>query len=649
MAMRTASPFWLSIVFGFGLLLILLGERLSTIPSMRVVLTGIGVTCVLLVTASRAWTASGTTGTRRGIERVLLGCHLATVVAIFLYTMTTGWGPESLQSPHTRGALTVLWAVVLVASIVPVLMIEIALGAALRTGFDLHGEEKAEANVDFLRARDSMWSGLSVAFAMALLMVTCQVSKERNIQHDVSYFKTSMAGESTQNIVRASVEPIRVHMFFQNTQEASVYIRAYFETLAAATGKLEITMHDRMADAELAQKYKVTKDGVIVLARGTDSKEKFFSVEIPEKELKDAEVLRKSPTLRTLDGKVNKELLKLMRDKRKAYVMTGHGELNDPDSIPTELKGRVPERRTTKFKAGLLDRNYDVKDLGLIDLAKDVPEDATIVILLAPTLPLQEAEWAALDRYLTRGGRLMIALDPKADPNLGPLEGRFGLKLNPGDLTDDQAFLPQRGGAADRRFAITTQFSAHASTTALSRTVDKGLVLIDAAALEDVPFTDAKNPPKKTVTLRSMESAWLDYNNNYAFDAATEKKQKWNVGVALEGPKLPDGKDGYRALVFSDADLFADAMAMNQMRQPVVFLVSGPLLKDSVDWLGGEEVFGGDIVTEEDKPIEHTKNEESAWFILTVVGVPFIVLGLGLGGSLAARRRRATKKTEVTP
>ena len=40
----------------------------------------------------------------------------------------------------------------------------------------------------------------------------------------------------------------------------------------------------------------------------------------------------------------------------------------------------MPERRTTVFKKRLGDLNYEVKDLGLIDLAKDVPDDATIVV-----------------------------------------------------------------------------------------------------------------------------------------------------------------------------------------------------------------------------------------------------------------------------
>jgi hypothetical protein len=348
--------------------------------------------------------------------------------------------------------------------------------------------------------------------------------------------------------------------------------------------------------------------------------------------------------------------MKLVREKRKAYVMTGHGELNDPDSVPPELKGRVPERRTTVFKKRLGDLNYEVKDLGLIDLAKDVPEDATIVFMLAPTLPLQPAEWAALSRYLDKGGRLMIAMDPKAEPSMGELEGKLGLKFNPGAVTDDQAYLPQRGTPADRRFAITTQFSAHASTTALSRSVDKGLIMIESGALEDAPFTVKGEQPKKTITIRTMESSFLDFNDNFSFDSASEKRQRWNVAAAVEGPRLKaaDGKDkdGFRALVFADADLFADVGVANAMGRVAVVLVSGPLLDDSVKWLGGEEVFAGDVVSEDDKPIKHTKSQDAVWFTLTIVGAPLLVLTLGLVGTWARRRRtvrRGGSATEVKP
>lgn len=656
MNMRTASPWWASLVFGIGLFFILLGERLfGHLPGLRVAMTAIGVIMLVAITGLRGFTAMRTSGARRAVERTLLLCQLGVLVSLVLYALTTKWG-MGLFSMTEKGAakfstvLTVLWGIGMVCSLIPMFMIEMSLGIAKRTGFDL--KTAGDEGVEYFRVREIGWSGLSIALATAFLMVTCNVAKERNVQRDVSYFKTSSPGDSTKRIVAASSDTIKVLLFFPTTNEVKEQVKDYFEALASASGRLQIEEHDRLVDAELAGKYKVTKDGVIVLVRGSGDKEKSQTIEVDT----DIEKARKGASkLRNFDREVNTVLMKLVREKRKAYVMSGHGEITDPDSIPPDLKGRVPERRTSVFKKRLGDLNYEVKDLGLIDLAKDVPEDATIVIMLAPTVPLLPAEWAALTRYLDKGGRLLVAMDPKADPSLGELEGKLGLKFNPAAVTDDQAFLPQRGTPADRRFAITTQFSAHASTTALSRSVDKGLVLIESGALEDAPITAKGEQPKKTITIRTMESSFLDTNDNFSFDAATEKRQRWNVGAAVEGPMITgaDGKkkDGYRVLVFADADLFADALVANAMGRAAVVLVSGPLLDDSVKWLGGEEVFAGEVVSEDDKPIKHTKSQDAVWFTLTIVGAPLLVLTLGLVGTWARRRRSVRRHlaTEVKP
>src|SRR5690606_39850769 len=143
------------------------------------------------------------------------------------------------------------------------------------------------------------------------------------------------------------------------------------------------------------------------------------------------------------------------------------------------------------------------------------------------------------------------------------------------------------------------------------------------------PITAKGEQPKKTITLRSMETSCVDLDNNFSFDAATEKRQRWNIGAAIEGPRMKgaDGKmkDGYRVLAFADADLFADALVSSMGRVAAV-IVSGPLLDDSVKWLGGEEVFAGEVVSEDDKPIKHTKSEDAVWFTLMIVGAPLLVL-----------------------
>jgi len=109
---------------------------------------------------------------------------------------------------------------------------------------------------------------------------------------------------------------------------------------------------------------------------------------------------------------------------------------------------------------------------------------------------------------------------------------------------------------------------------------------------------------------------------NFTFDKDSEKRQKWNIAAAVEGPKQkgPDGKDkdGWRVLVFADTDLFADALVQSMGRVAVI-MVSGPLLDDSVRWLGGEEQFVGETVSEDDKAIEFLRTRPERRQFLGVV------------------------------
>src|SRR5262249_13104417 len=155
---------------------------------------------ILGVTAVRAWTMSSSTGARRGVERTLLLCHLGTVLALVLYVLTTDWGLAKLNltdtaATHFHGAVTVLYLAVLTASAVPLLIAELSLGTALRTAFDVQRTGDEDAGVEYLRVRELGWSGLSLGFALSFLMVTCQVADQRNVQRDVSYFKTSSPGD----------------------------------------------------------------------------------------------------------------------------------------------------------------------------------------------------------------------------------------------------------------------------------------------------------------------------------------------------------------------------------------------------------------------------------------------------------------------
>jgi len=649
-----------------GLALIFLGQRtFHHLDSASLVLTIVGLVFVVTSAVVRGASVVRSKGDARKAERLLLFCHGGVLLALLVYLFSTdkglGWlgmaDPTTKGAIHAHTALTVVWVIVLVVSLVPMVLVEASLGIRR-----LHrGGEIDEAGVELFRVRELVLSGVTMALAASFLMVTCNVATERNIRRDVSYFKTSAPGDSTVNIVKNTPESIKVLLFFPPVNEVSDEVHGYFDELARKTGgKVVVEDHDRELERDVAAKYGVTTDGTIVFAKGDDKDDakadakddKLHHKTYPSLTLPTdmAKARRGKSKLRNLDSDVNKTLRKLVAKKATIYMTVGHGEMNDPGSIDPALRARIPQRTIRVLRMRLGDDQYTVKELPPFDLAKGVPDDADVVMVLAPSQPLRPEELDALGGFLDKGGRLFFALDPRGTAGLGSLEGKLGVAFDPTPIVDDTNYYHRRGGDADKRLAVTTQFSAHPSTTALSRSTRGELLLIDTGSLVDHAF-DKGAPPKRTYVIRTMETAFQDKNNNLHFDSSDEKKSRYNVAAAIEGPKVTgaDGKekDGFRAMVFADGDLFRDLILTNSEGMQFMSLESGPLLDDAVNWLAGVEVFSGTIVSEDDVPIEHTRSQDEVWFALTIVGAPLLVLAGGLLGTWARRRRSRRQPQEV--
>ena len=85
-----------------------------------------------------------------------------------------------------------------------------------------------------------------------------------------------------------------------------------------------------------------------------------------------------------------------------------------------------------------------------------------------------------------------------------------------------------------------------------------------------------------------MPGSWLDLDGDNTFDDGVEKRDRYNIGAAIEGapaasaPKKADGTpaEGFRALVFSDQDLFADGDTLGRSGLPEPN--GGPLVVDAL-------------------------------------------------------------------
>jgi len=82
--------------------------------------------------------------------------------------------------------------------------------------------------------------------------------------------------------------------------------------------------------------------------------------------------------------------------------------------------------------------------------------------------------------------------------------------------------------------------------------------------------------------------------------------------------------------VIADATALSDRWIPNPGNQLYVY--------DAVSWLLGEEGSGGTLESEEDVKIQHTRDDQVAWFYGTIAGVPFLVF---IAGALRIRRRKS--------
>jgi hypothetical protein len=392
-----------------------------------------------------------------------------------------------------------------------------------------------------------------------------------------------------------------------------------------------------MVEPTLVKDLKVSADGTIVLKKGTQNEKITVSADLQK---------ARREELREFDGKVQKALMKVLRAKRVAYFSVGHGEVNDPQSAGP-MAVNDPSLKASLIKQLMSLLNYEVKTWD--GYGKPVPDDASILFVLAPSGLLGPEELEAIDAYLARGGSLLLALPPGEPVDLGPLSGRLGVAFDPTNIADEQRHRVVRGAPSDNLEIVTNQFSSHASVTTLNRVgVNYGVLMLDSGHLVDAPFTGGGKGegPKRTYVVRSMQSSYPDANGNFEHDDA-EKRDRYNLVAAIEDesakpdkPKEGQPDDGMRAMVFASGRIFSDAALVDRRLQ-----LNQAMIVDAVRWLGGEEEFAGETVSEKDVAIEHTKSEDVVWFYASLAGAPILVLVFGLGMAFLRRRRAHGRKS----
>ena len=600
----------LTISWFAGFMLLFLGERAFPGTAVHWPITGLGILLVLGSVGMRVQAMGGESDPGRAdAQRRSLGFSALGAVALLMYFSTTTAFTDMLgfdedAAARWYGSVTSLWAILWLLAALPLTFLDRALSS---DPVLMPGNAPKQASI----------SGLSTALAIALVFPVNYLANAHLPEIDVAYFRTTKAGSASLALVRNLPEPVKATLFFAPGNDVKEQVEPYFASLAdASDGRFSYTVVDQAMEPELAEALKVRDNGYIALSAG----------ELTEKFKVGDDIDKAKRDLKKLDATTQKHLLKLAKGQRNVYMLTGHGEASARES-DNQM------RKLNAFKRLLQDQNFKVNTFGVTDGSTDtIPEDAALLVLAAPTQSLLPEEETVIAAYLNRGGALLVLAEPLPPQVIAenggthPLDtvlAGLGVKTTPNYLAHATQFYKRRGGISDRVMIISNRFGSHPAVKEMSRrSAENAVLLPTVSGISEIEGGEAK----VSALLRSFDGTWEETNGNMMRDA-TEKEAVFQLAVAVEGP---EGKP-YRAIVVGDVTAFSD---------PVIKFSRGndQFAKDSVRWLVGDEDLAGDTESEEDVKIEHTRNDDTLWFMSTIFGMPLLVL---LAGVFLVRKRRS--------
>ncbi|MFO0632693.1 MAG: Gldg family protein [Nannocystaceae bacterium] len=599
-------------------------------------LAGLGLVAVAAGMRLRGLRGAQDEGLRFG-HRVAMACLVAALASLVMYAATTETVVRGLTlSRETEdrwlGVWRSLWPIVWLLGTVPLLVVDYAI-------------QSSPVMMPVRRIRDMVGHGLVAALGIALVFPLNYIASKKNERWDLAYFKTPQPGTATLAVVASLEQPVHVRIFMPPSSDVAQELRAYFGALAGPNVTVEVI--DQAAEPRLAKALSVRDNGVVAITQGEVDLEAPEADESEDAKAEPADEGSKKPkpttrtikvatelekakrTLKKLDAEVQAILRELGHGERVAYFTTGHGELGWDGGVNAPV-----DREMTALKGRLKQLGFKVKQLGITEgLAEKVPDDADLVLVMGPAKQFQQAEVDALRAHVDAGGSLLVAIDPVAirepvvggpDPLYGLLES-LGVVVGDGMLASEQGIVPISHNKLDRLNLVTDGFTQHASSTTLSERSDKNVLFTRMAAYLDEADEHAS---KVTFTVRSLAVVWADLDRDLEFSAdAGESKSARNLVAAIEG-----GTDAapWRAMVIASGSVMSDL--------GVGFLGNQRLIDDGINWLIGAEALSGTTENEEDVKIEHTKEGQTTWFYLTVLGVPLGVLAIG-GLRMRMRRR----------
>jgi ABC-type uncharacterized transport system involved in gliding motility auxiliary subunit len=453
---------------------------------------------------------------------------------------------------------------------------------------DLMGSSTARGGANVV-----VQTALILAIAGLLAWLSTRPSMQKH--WDWTEAQTHSLSQGTIDTLAAIPEDGLVEMYAFFTSGAERQAKDELEKYTYASPRVKVRYLDPNQNPGLAQKFQIAnQEGVVVVCNGP--------CETAKGTVKATEVSEQGLT---------RAVRQAVSAKKKIYFLKGHGEAS-----PSDEKGAG----ASAVRGGLEDENVTVAEL-LLANEKEVPADASAVVIAGPDHAVSDRELELLDAYLQKGGSLLVLADPALDTNLEGQLAKWGIELGPEIVVEQQLQLfagPQLGVQP-----VVTSYGTHPITEKLAGqpTVFRIARPVRKAEGADVTLTELATTSAQSWGESDVKG--LLASQPVGLDPATDRPGPIALGVARELAAPEAGKRGGRLVVFGDSDFMRNRY--------VTQFYNGDLFLNAASWLTGSEEFA---TIERKRPrvasVSLTLEQFADFRFLALFALPEAILLLGV-------------------
>jgi len=294
---------------------------------------------------------------------------------------------------------------------------------------------------------------------------------------------------------------------------------------------------------------------------------------------------------------------------KKVYFTQGHGEKDTGSSDRTGYSA---------ITAALGSDNYSVDKIVLVQ-KPEVPADATVLVVAGPRTDFLPPEIDAVKKYVAKGGKVLVMLDPPDDPTKGMpvLDGflkEWGFNVGTNIVVQLMTAYP----LARSVDAVEGGANGH-TPQSLVQTSAQSWAEADIAALSKGDGRVALNPEKGDKPGPISLGAAVSAPATEAPAKPAEAKPDQTANANTPEPPKPES----RIVVIGDSD-FASNGILGVQGNRDFFL-------NSVNWLAQQENLIAIRPREpEDRRLTLTADAQSRIFLLSVFILPGLVFAAGI-------------------